>query len=185
MRGLPFRKLNDVLSATLGAEKSEEVLAEAAQHLEFATDKERELDAAEVERLLTHLSGMEGVVGLAAQFAWRRVRVYFNSDRMEDRAEDRPAAPVMTLPPSPHHARADLPSRKRLSVRSLVDMFAPTLGEAKSEETVRDVLKRERLPEESLDREQALHVLSVLVESPGLVGVAVRFGKARLILWFA
>jgi hypothetical protein len=56
------------------------------------------------------------------------------------------------------------------------------VGEEKAKEAILQAAKALGLSSTELTRAEALQVLDVMAKSPGLLGVAARFGKARFLL---
>lgn len=83
-------------------------------------------------------------------------------------------------PPSdpPSHATSG-----PLTVSDVVAFFTPSLGEEKARETVHGALSRLRFDgKPAFDRADSLRVLEELAREDGIVGVAARFAKARILL---
>lgn len=167
-----------LLAPTLGQEKSEEVVAEAARSVGILVD---EFSASRAHALLDQLGRSPGMVGVAARFARTRFEVRpHDGEPVEEppvssggtRRESKPSSGRMEAVP------------QRIERKQIVGLLAPTLGDEKSEEVVLAAVTRRQLPEETLDQQQALAVLEDLAAQHGLVGVTARFAKARLILLF-
>ena len=73
-----------------------------------------------------------------------------------------------------------LAEKARLSRTDLVAMFAPTLGEERSAETVDSAVRALRLPPAPFDVEQAVCIVTEIGRTPGLVGLVSRLAIARL-----
>lgn len=70
-----------------------------------------------------------------------------------------------------------------VSIPELVAFFSPSVGEEKAQETVHATLVKHQLAGKAkLDRHEALGVLDSLALEDGIVGVAARFAKARILL---
>jgi len=67
-----------------------------------------------------------------------------------------------------------------LTVRSLIEMLAATLGWEKSAEVVNATVQRMGLPPVVVSPAQAVALLSELAKSPGMVGVTARFARSRM-----
>jgi hypothetical protein len=86
-----------------------------------------------------------------------------------------------TDPPHPPPSRAA--STGPLSVEELVAFFTSSVGEEKAREAVGAALSRLHFTHKNtLDRVEALAVLDEIALAPGIVGVAARFAKARILL---
>ncbi|MGH7282892.1 MAG: hypothetical protein ACRELY_15315 [Polyangiaceae bacterium] len=65
----------------------------------------------------------------------------------------------------------------------LIAFFTPSLGEEKARETVHGAIARLRFEGKTVfDRAQSLRLLEELAREEGIVGVAARFAKARILL---
>lgn len=81
------------------------------------------------------------------------------------------------MPPS--HAASTGPLR----VEELIAFFTPSVGEEKARESVGGALSRLHFAHKNtLDRVEALAVLDEIASTIGIVGVAARFAKARILL---
>ena len=174
-RHIHLDEIVSLLAPTLGQEKSEAVVAEAARALALPG---RLWEVEQATALLDALSAMPGLVGNVARFA--RMRALFS----------RKATPA-ALPSSPPSAPASAPDAPPapppptpdpFARGTLVGLLASTLGQEKSEEAIAAAMRKLGLFGLTLDRAQALLVLEDLALSPGLVGVTARFAKARLLL---
>jgi hypothetical protein len=67
-----------------------------------------------------------------------------------------------------------------VTVRSLIEMLAATLGWEKSAEVVNATVQRLGLPPVVIASSQAVTVLAELAKSPGMVGVTARFARSRM-----
>jgi hypothetical protein len=182
-----------LLSPTLGDEKSAEVLGVAARQLGLAPPFKPD----EARAILRTLASGTGIVGVAARFATARASTMFRalgappvSSRVESNPTSSPTSsqndheidprrasgrrPAITLPATEH----------RIAVHRLVELLAPSVGQEKSEEEVRDAMVRLGFEGDSLDARQSLRVLELLAATGGIVGVTARFAKARLLLLF-
>jgi hypothetical protein len=71
-------------------------------------------------------------------------------------------------------------STRKLKTARLVDLFAPTLGQEKSESLVASSMRKLGVPAgEELRFDHAVQVLDQLAQTEGIVGVVARFIKAR------
>lgn len=167
-----------LLAPTLGQEKSEEVVAEAARSLGVLVD---EFSVSRAIALLDALGRAPGMVGVAARFA----RTRFEGRPHDAGASDE--APISSggtrRESKPSSGRAEV-APHRVDRKQIVNLLAPTLGEEKSEEVILAACTRRQLPVDTLDQNQALTLLEDLAAQHGLVGVTARFAKARLILLF-
>jgi hypothetical protein len=70
-----------------------------------------------------------------------------------------------------------------LEIDELVAFFTSSVGEEKAREAVGAALSRLHLAHKNqLDRNESLGVLDEIATVPGIVGVAARFAKARILL---
>ena len=67
-----------------------------------------------------------------------------------------------------------------VSIRSLIEMLAATLGWEKSSEVVNATVQRLGLPTVVVTPAQATALLSELAKAPGMVGVTARFARSRM-----
>jgi hypothetical protein len=89
-----------------------------------------------------------------------------------------PQSPALQ-PPAPT-ARASGP--RILPLAEVLDLLSHTLGSEKSREVIRSAMVELGMPEVALDISQVKALLEVTAKAEGLVGIASRFAKARLIL---
>ena len=184
-----------LLSPTLGEEKSAEVIGVAARQLGLAPPFKQD----EARTVLRTLASWTGIVGVAARFATARASTMFRAVMaaapLSSRVESKPSSmPISSSPVSDpddprrasgRRAATTLPSSDhRVAVHRLVELLAPSVGQEKSEEAVRDAMSRLGFQGDELDAKQSLRVLELLATSGGIVGVTARFAKARLLLLF-
>jgi hypothetical protein len=174
---LTVRSLIEMLAATLGWEKSAEVVNATAQRLGLPAVL---LTTMQATTLLAELAKAPGMVGVTARFA--RSRMELNGP---------PSAPSSGRASTPAPTSSDLgpASSLRNVTRSLllgelVGLLAGTVGQERAEDAMLDSIRRLGLPSRALSRDQTLMVLDDLASLPGLVGVTARFAKARAILLF-
>jgi hypothetical protein len=67
-----------------------------------------------------------------------------------------------------------------ISMSSIAELLAPTLGCEKSAEVVEGAALRLGFSPEALRADQALAMLDELARTPGMVGIAARFARSRL-----
>jgi hypothetical protein len=184
---LRARDVAELLSSTLGWEKSEELVQTIAHAAGFDPN---DLTPDDAVVILDMLSRQQGLVGVTARFARSRADTL---RRMRIRPPP-PVAPQIGLPgePTPVSGIQRTPSHqsaswsnlapKRLPISELVTLIAPTIGQEKAAESIAFALRVKGIVEEKLTQEQALAVFEVLSQNEGLVGVTARFAKARLVL---
>jgi hypothetical protein len=73
-----------------------------------------------------------------------------------------------------------LAHKARLDRTDLVAMYAPTMGEERSAETVDAAVRALHLPPAPFDVEQAVSIVTEIGRAPGLVGLVSRLAIARL-----
>jgi hypothetical protein len=155
------------LAESVGTEKARQVADAVLARLERPNP----------ERLLDALSSEPGLVGAAARVV--RMRRRTSSPLRVDDTKD--VGPPSSAPSYPESTR---PREATIDPEQLVMLFAESLGNDKSRETIFAALKRDNLPNTALDQRTALELLERLAHEPGIVGVTARFAKARLILLF-
>ena len=156
-RSLSVDDLVAMMASSVGEEKAREAVTAAV----------RTLGTAQIETVLDALALEPGVIGVAARF-------------VRARAEGPGAGP-----PSPRAAQgSQQPRTSTIDADQIAGLFAPSLGEEKSREIVREALRQNGAPLVGIDQARALEVLEGLASERGIVGVTARFAKARLILLF-
>lgn len=73
-------------------------------------------------------------------------------------------------------------ARSTIATSTLVELLAPSLGEDAAQEVVERACETSGLTSMELTRDEALRVLEVVAEQPGLVGITARFAKSRVLL---
>lgn len=68
----------------------------------------------------------------------------------------------------------------RIDTSRLVELMAPTLGQAKSHDAVMETAKELSLNSAYVTPEEAVLLLQRLEEQPGLIGIVARLAKARI-----
>jgi hypothetical protein len=157
------------LARVLGDEAAEAALHEAARQLGLSG---RPLGRREHIQLFEWLAERPGLVGVAARRA--QVGLAFSLGTSEPARVAAPAAA----------ARVAKPSLAREAIRGedLVAMFASALGDEKARELIEGECRRLSFDFESIPAESARVLLDELANTPGIVGIASRFAKARLAL---
>jgi threonine synthase len=155
-----------LLSPTLGAEKSADVVFSAAKRLGFA---EGGITGAQAIAILEELSRVTGLVGVTARFAKQRT----------DFARFATASPPRrsTLPPPMPSSR---PGPNRVAVSDLAGLLAHTVGQEKSEDAIAAAASRLGILADTLARAEAIAVFEELSKQPGIVGITARFTKGRI-----
>ena len=169
------RALAATLAATLGWEKSVDVVADAARRLGIADGA---IGSDERLAILEDLALERGLVGVTARYALSRSGV--------SRSDMHP----VTIPPSsPRPAPAPDSSAAALlaatvGVHEVVASLSALMGQDKGEPAVLGALKRLGLPRERLDRDQTTYLLDDLSRQEGHVGTTARFVRARIMAKF-
>ena len=176
-RPVTLADLAAMLAPTLGQEKSEELLRGAAAELGLAGPS---LEPRHALALVERLGALPGMVGVAARFV--RTRYLEKARASSSRAPSlgRPPTPTALLPPSP----VATAMRATVTRHALAHLLAPSLGEEKGDELVAATARRLSFGVEAFEKAQALAIFDALSEMPGIVGVAARFSKARVVLLF-
>jgi hypothetical protein len=155
-----FAQLVRLFAPTLGQTKSEEIIRSTA--LAFGTAV-ADLDVHTAKRMLSALSGVDGLIGVAARLATLR----FEPPRARE-AEPEVSQRLATTQRS-----------RRIGLNLVKALLAPTLGSEKSEQLVSEAVTQLALPDE-LSEQQALRLFDRLAGMGGLVATAAHFAKARL-----
>jgi hypothetical protein len=151
----------ELLAATVGDEKAQAVWDDAVRELGLlpADSFSRE----QVIKVFEAISVTPSLVGVAARYA--RLRL--------DLAD---APPKSDREPPPRAVQ-----KQEVSV-DLLELIAPSVGEEKAKEAILQAARALGISPHEVTREIALQILDFLAKSPGLLGVAARFGKARFLL---
>jgi hypothetical protein len=75
-----------------------------------------------------------------------------------------------------------LTTKQSIRVADLLKLLAPALGDAKADEVVRATQEKLACSGDELSYPQLMSVLEQIATTAGIVGVAARFVKSRLIL---
>jgi hypothetical protein len=158
----------------VGWEKSQEAVGATLRRLGY--DGAR-LSADQVTKVLEDLAMEQGMVGVTARVILSRAPI-----SPTDAEATRPP-PVLTVPPDD-----SLPASFRLAatigVHEVLGQLSPLLGADKAEAAVQASLRRHALPRERLDAEQVTRLLDDLGHQDGVVGMAARFAKSRVLARF-
>ncbi len=188
---IPRAELVLALAASLGAEKSAEVINGALTKLGFA---ETVLEPSQVDAVLDLLASERGLVGVAARVAKQRSRVFSDDPNAalagESSSSTRRSLWPRTTDPRLYESSSStlrapsLPpsAPSKVRVKDLARMLAASIGDARGEEVVKATLARLSLTESEVTRDQALEVLEILAKEAGVIGVTARFAKARMLL---
>jgi hypothetical protein len=165
----PIQDLVSLLSPTLGEERSREIVRGALETMGLS---ETTLTNDDAVRVLDLLGQSAGIVGSVARFA--KVRLELSSE---------PSEGPTSSGSGPGSGQSGRGSHGfTTSAAELAALLAPNVGQEKSEEIVRETLRRKSLPPDQLLLHQGLEVLEHVAAAKGVLGVAARFAKARLIM---
>lgn len=95
------------------------------------------------------------------------------------------SGPISVRAPSSQDAPSSAVKGGTVTAEEIAALLTSAMGAQQSQEVVRTAILDLGLPDGRLDKQQAMAVLDFLAQSPGVVGLCARFGKARLILRFA
>jgi len=163
-----IQELVSLLASTLGQERSQELVRGALDAMKISGDA---CSFAEAIGALELLGRSPGVVGSVGRFA--KVRLTLTAAGASEGGWSRSTRPAA----KPAQGAAREVTREELSA-----LLAPTVGQERSDEVVHEALRRMGYPLERFSHQQGLEVLEALTREEGLVGVAARFAKARLIM---
>jgi hypothetical protein len=164
-----------LLAPTVGWEKSEDAVASSIRRLGL---DEGHLGPDQVRQVLEDLSVEQGMVGVTARVVLTR------------KSPSRNDIPIVTIPPSssnppPDDAPASVRLVGTIGLHEVKSQLAPLLGADKADSALGDAVRRQALPRERLDREQAARLLDDLGHQDGVVGMAARFVRPRVLALFA
>jgi hypothetical protein len=156
------------LSPALGREKSHEAVTAAASTL----------GTFDAEAVLNFLQDSEGVVGRAARFVSSQARPHGTPTRSPTGGKEA----VLRRQPKPPSTASPRDADRIMAVEAIVALLAPTLGEEAADSRIRTAMHQAGVQGNELSIPTTLHLLERLAAEPGLVGIAARFAKARIIL---
>lgn len=174
---VPLERVVASLSAALGSEKSAELVIGAARDLGL---NENRLTLGHTLDILTALGSSPGIVGVAARFAGTRLL----SGRRKGSSGSHQRVDAATAPTDAPRTTQAPEGPERVVKTELVTLLANTVGTEKSRQLVGATMAELGLTGATLARDEALVLLDTLAEAQGVVGIAARFAKARLILKF-
>jgi len=171
---VPLAAIVAAIAATVGQQAGDLAIAECAREVGVAGS---ECSAAQALEILAALATRSGLLGVAGRFALQKWRAKAaQSEQASGSSLALPNRPAVSPDPAPTAG-----SPGRLGKAELAAMLAPALGDEKSRLAVDSAVQALGLGS-MLDRSQALLVLEKLASEPGIVGVAARFTRARLLL---
>lgn len=183
---LTYRDVSSLLAATLGWEKSEEVVLNAARSLGLDPNR---LMAEEARAILGMLAGAPGIIGVTARFARSRADFTHRAPPRSSRASDPPSSgPIYKATQSP-----DEPAKSfrissygtdaragSISIADITALFTPHVGAVKSSETVAAAARMLGIHGDRIAAAEAERLLESLSKQDGMIGVTARVAKARL-----
>jgi hypothetical protein len=176
-------QIAELLSSTLGIEKSAEVVEVALARLGF-TYLAMALSLDQALAVLDELSRAPGMVGITARLARTGLDASKGPSSGPISAELPPASVRFRQiegPPSSSLRGASA----SVTAEDVASLLSGSLGVERSYSLVLRALVRLGMNADRLDKSQALAVLDFLAQEPGSVGLCARFGRARLLLRFA
>jgi hypothetical protein len=166
-----------LLAPTVGWERSEEAVAASVRRL--GLDGSR-LSPDQVRQLLEDLAMEQGMVGVTARVVLTRK----NPSRNDLPAVTVPLPTTSTYPPPDDSAPASVRLVGTIGLHEVKAQLAPLLGADKTDSALGAAVRRQALPRERLDREQAVRLLDDLGHQDGVVGMAARFVRPRVLALF-
>ena len=174
---MTVRSLIEMLAASLGWEKSAEVVDAAVLRLNYPPVLITPEQASEV---LAELAKRRGMVGVSARFARSRMGLPIPAA-----ASSRASSPGLATSRQSEVASGSRRGMARsILISELVKLLSGSVGQDRAEEAVLDAIRRLRLPSRALSRNQTLAVLDDLASRAGPMAVTANFAKARAILLF-
>jgi hypothetical protein len=179
----PRRLRRDALvqcfAATLGLEKSGDVVLASARKLGLPNGDDLRLDQALA--IVDDLATVGGLVGVVARFVKTR-------GDLRTLAEARPNVTSPLLPrvtslsaPQAGQAAARV-EESQVATSEIIDHFATAMGEARAREVVATHAASTGAAGAWLSRAQVMALLEAMASEEGIVGVTARFAKAKFIL---
>jgi hypothetical protein len=145
-----------LLASALGDQRATEVVKGAMSTLGIPADEP--MDTTTAKRVLSHVAGSDGIVGVTGRVALTRLQVGSTGSG--------------SLPSVAHEGET-----RPLSL--IVSLLAPNLGEERSQKLVDETAMTMNLPRQ-VGFDQALALLEKITRMSGVVGVAARFAKTRI-----
>jgi hypothetical protein len=164
------RSLAGLLAPTVGWKKSHEAVDATLRRLGYDGDR---LSPEKVTKVLEDLAMEEGMVGVTARVILSRA----NADA------SRPAFPSPPVPQD-DSLPASFVLAATIGVHEVLAQLSPLLGADKAEAAVQASLRRHALPRDRLDAEQVTRLLDDLGHQDGVVGMAARFARSRVLARF-
>jgi hypothetical protein len=154
-----------LLAPTHGEERARELARNALDSLGIT---ESFFSVQDAIRVLERLPESPGIAASVSHFALARLALRETNTSSRRPNVSKPTPPV---PKSGSLTRADLAA-----------LLAPTLGQEKSDEMIKETLQKLGLSLDPISTEDGLAVLEELAKSAGIAGIASRFAKARLLM---
>jgi len=172
---MTVRSLIEMLAASLGWEKSAEVVDAAVMRLKYPQVLVTPEQASDI---LAELAKSRGMVGVTARFARSRMGLPIPSAASSRASSSGPTTSKAVA------ATSNRGMARSILIGELVKLLSGTEGQERAEEAVLDAIRRLRLPSRALSRNQTLAVLDDLASRTGPMAVTANFAKARAILLF-
>jgi hypothetical protein len=174
---ISFARVVDLLAPALGKEKSHELIESRAEFLGYMKDR---LNVEQALQIIASLASEPGIVGVSARFAKTRLTTQEKARPMQAWLSAPPQAEPSAEPP-PQPTISDATSTS-ITSKEIAVLLAASLGTEKSVEVVNATMARLSIAPGAIEMAQAQSILNLISKSPGIVGVAARFAKARLFL---
>jgi hypothetical protein len=171
---ISFARVVDLLAPALGREKSHELIGSRAEFLGYVKDR---LNVAQALQIIASLASEPGIVGVSARFATTRLTTQEKARPTQASLSVPQPEPAPALQPTIVDAASTFITSKEIAV-----LLAASLGTEKSVEVVNATMARLSIAPGAIGMSQAQAILNLISKSPGIVGVAARFAKARLFL---
>jgi hypothetical protein len=167
-----------LLAPTVGWERSEEAVAASVRRLGLDAGR---LSPDQVRQLLEDLAMEQGMVGVTARVVLTRK----NPSRGDIPVVTMSPPPsVSTYPPPDDSAPASVRLVGTIGLHEVKAQLGPLLGADKTDAAIDAAVRRQGLPRERLDREQTVRLLDDLGHQDGVVGMAARFVRPRVLALF-
>jgi hypothetical protein len=161
-----------LLAPTVGWEKSHDAVAATLRRLGYDGGR---LSPDQVTKILEDLAMEQGMVGVTARVILSRAEVSQTSlEAVRPQPPSPPVQPDDSLP-------ASFVLAATIGVHEVLGQLSPLLGADKAEAAVQASLRRHALPRERLDSEQVTRLLDDLGHQDGVVGMAARFARGRVL----
>lgn len=168
-------ELVTMLTPALGHEHSQQLVDTVAKQLHQAGPLLSLAQAGELLQALRASDGDNGLVSVAARMTQSRLEA---RQRKVVSGSPSNGSGVATFAARP--ARRSAPANARhFTEADVVSLLGPTLGDQRSQDLVRDLIKQLSI-ELPMLRTDVTRLLELLEHQPGIVSVVARFARARL-----